>query len=176
MKKELFEKEITYEEEIIKSGEKYGELQKKIFEFEKNELELRNQNAHNELVMGIRDQEINSLKVNLTNMLNKHDVISKQLKERNDDMQNVLQESYKLKEDLKNQEAMLVNVSRLTAVHDKCKRRFEELEATIKEINDARINSLKEKNFMISSVRNVVYNHIEHGILFSEPEDQESVV
>jgi HPt (histidine-containing phosphotransfer) domain-containing protein len=171
LKNELFEKQILHEEEVNKNDERFQELREMLMASQKKETELRNQNFQKEEIIGNLEQEIKSLKTNLSNVVYKHDVILKESKEKNEEIQSVHREINILREDLSKKEKMTEDFSRLIAVHDKCKRRFDEFESTIKDMSETKINYTNEKNYMISSIRNIVYNRIHHEIPFQDSEE-----
>ena len=54
---------------------------------QKKETELRNQNSQKEEIIGNLEQELKILKTNLSNVVYKHDVILKESKEKNEEIQ-----------------------------------------------------------------------------------------
>ncbi len=65
-------------------------------------------------------------------MVYKHDVILKESKGKNEEIQSVHREINILRENLSKKEKMTEDFSRLIAVHDKCKRRFDEFNQLLK--------------------------------------------
>jgi hypothetical protein len=69
LKNELFEKQILHEEEVNKNDERFQELREMLMASQKKETELRNQNFQKEEIIGNLEQEIKSLKTNISNVV-----------------------------------------------------------------------------------------------------------
>ena len=121
-----------------------------------------------------QNQEYKSLKIEFSNITYKHNVVVKELNEKNKYTESILQTNSELREDLSNKDTISKDLIRLTAVHDKCKRRFGDLEANIRDLTDARNNCAKERNRMVSSIRSLVYNNSGLGMTSFESSENEN--